>query len=327
MRYGLLPNDSYASRLFSRSTEKHQWTKANVTVSQLLVASRVADQKKANHQSRSASYNEAKSSRKRKRDVCFSDEPDPTAPVSTVEKRPKVSRECPAVNHSSVYTRQQLKYLDSDDEEVTFLPSNHPTTSQDCVEKKPILKKPVKPRVKDSFSIIERKLVFIRDFHSRFSHEWTHHIDEVERNLCLWRTEDQCWLHESPPQPSRSRGRSRGTINSHFGWKDTLNAYHSINVNYGIVALMANNRLTQKQQDGFIYHSWHLSHLCGNWTCCNWKHFTVEPGSANISRNACLLSDGRRTRKSNGRCKHEPQCMREKKIKNLATSPTPQAGT
>ncbi len=184
----------------------------------------------------------------------------------------------------------------------------------------PDIKAPKPKAPKETMSIIARKEFLIRT-----------PTKLIERSMRLYVAKmyvlfgnsslANCWLHPNPPKPSRLNGQSPSAIKCHFSWKDNNNVYHSIAVNYGIVALIVKARLTSAQKMGFMYNSWHLSHLCGNWTCCNWKHFTIEPGSTNISRNPCLLSDGLRKRKSDGICKHLPQCMREKKIKDLMSPP------
>lgn len=130
--------------------------------------------------------------------------------------------------------------------------------------------------------------------------------------LGVHREEDKCWLHPSPPPP-KSNGRARGVISRGFFWADDTGR-HCIQVNFGVVALIINHYLTDEQMEGYITKGWHLSHLCGNWTCCNWKHFTVEAGSINIRRNVCFrLPRG---------CHHSPKCMKDKKRRLLPVAPT-----
>ena len=103
---------------------------------------------------------------------------------------------------------------------------------------------------------------------------------------------------------SCKNGDPVGSIKYKFIWDDT-SGKHKLCVNFGIVALLIKHHLTKEQMDGYVNHSWHLSHLCGNWTCCNWRHLTVESGSINISRNQCFP---RATH-----CPHDPPCMRDRK--------------
>ena len=88
--------------------------------------------------------------------------------------------------------------------------------------------------------------------------------------------------------------------------------------------------MTEGQRLGYINEAWHLSHLCGNWTCCNWKHFTVEPGVVNVGRNSCFMYAGG--------CNHEPRCMkhlkrlllhvaRKEEVHSLAEEPSEVLGT
>ena len=123
------------------------------------------------------------------------------------------------------------------------------------------------------------------------------------------RGQDDCWLHPTPPL-ARGDGRASGTIPCKFVWTDTTGR-HCLRVNVGIVALIVERRITQKQIDGYVNESWHLSHLCGNWTCCNWRHMTVERGQTNISRNKCFPNAGP--------CSHDPACMKDRKRRFLVT--------
>lgn len=56
------------------------------------------------------------------------------------------------------------------------------------------------------------------------------------------------------------------------------------------------------QQYGWAYRGWDLSHLCGNWTCCNWRHVVLEPHVINMDRNKCFFN-------MNVQCRHIPACM------------------
>ncbi|MCJ1255816.1 hypothetical protein MMC24_003634 [Lignoscripta atroalba] len=132
-------------------------------------------------------------------------------------------------------------------------------------------------------------------------------VSEVHAALDPFRSEDECWLHPLPPPP-RSNGRAYGTIRRKIQWTDYIGP-HFVDVNYGIVALIVDSTLTDAQKEGYIKEAWHLSHLCGNWTCCNWRHFTVEPGAVNISRNTCFMY-------SKG-CNHDPKCLKHLKQRLL----------
>ncbi|KAL8794728.1 MAG: hypothetical protein Q9195_002682 [Heterodermia aff. obscurata] len=114
-----------------------------------------------------------------------------------------------------------------------------------------------------------------------------------------------CMLHPYPP-PLRPDGGMVGKIHYRYWWKDDI-GLHEVHVNYGVVALLVNSRLTNRQKEGWIEEAWHLSHLCGNWICCNWRHHTIEDGPTNVSRNGCFGSAKE--------CVHRPPCMKEKKQK------------
>ena len=123
-------------------------------------------------------------------------------------------------------------------------------------------------------------------------------------------SEDNCWLHPSPPQACKN-GRPPGKIQCQFAWVDS-SGKHSLNVNVGIVALAIECQLTEEQMEGYVNEAWHLSHLCGNWTCCNWWHMTVESGRINNSRNQCFPDPTQ--------CSHDPPCMKDRKRRLLVTS-------
>ena len=174
--------------------------------------------------------------------------------------------------------------------------------------------KPLKRRArKETMSVIDRKKFLISTPTKAMVDSMERYVSEIVKIIPLrhFLYPFNCWLHPLPPQPSRPTSQEPGAIRCHLGWKDSDNVYHAIGVNYGIVALLVKGRMTAKQKAGFVHNSWHLSHLCGNRTCCNWSHFTVEPGPVNISRNSCLLSDDHRS------CTHYPRCMRDKKLKGL----------
>lgn len=136
-------------------------------------------------------------------------------------------------------------------------------------------------------------------------------IDWVRKTNWLldpFREDDDCWLHPSPPPALLSVSgifRPVGKLQKHFTWKDK-DGKHSLVLNYGIVVKLVNYQMTKQQQDGFINKQWHLSHLCGNWTCLNPAHTTVEPGHVNISRNNCFSH--------RSGCLHTPKCLKDKKV-------------
>lgn len=133
-------------------------------------------------------------------------------------------------------------------------------------------------------------------------------ITKTHNLLDPFREDDDCWFHPSPPPARLTKSgilQPCGKLQKRFTWQDHRGK-HSIVLNYGIVSKIINFKLTKQQKDGFINKQWHLSHLCGNWTCLNPTHTTVEPGKTNISRNNCFSH--------RSGCLHEPKCLKEKKV-------------
>jgi len=159
---------------------------------------------------------------------------------------------------------------------------------------------------RNTLSVADRKRFFIETPTYTLKCKLEKWMLSVYAELKVSRTSEECWLHPCPPPPKRGK-RANGTITRRFSWRDGKS--HNLNVNFGIVALMLQGYLTKDQKEGFITKGWHMSHLCGNWTCCNWRHHTVENGITNIKRNACF-------RHSRG-CDHQPPCMKHLKRGDL----------
>ncbi|KAB8298823.1 hypothetical protein EYC80_000990 [Monilinia laxa] len=141
-------------------------------------------------------------------------------------------------------------------------------------------------------------------------------LESTNRLFDPFREDNECWFHPAPPPPRMSSIgtlRPYGNIKKSFYWQDR-NGRHSIALNFGIVSKILFHAMSKLQRDGFINKKWHLSHLCGNWTCLNPSHTTVEPGNVNISRNNCFSH--------RGGCLHDPNCMKEKKV-NLGANGIP----
>ncbi|TGO41708.1 hypothetical protein BHYA_0017g00170 [Botrytis hyacinthi] len=141
-------------------------------------------------------------------------------------------------------------------------------------------------------------------------------LESTNRLLDPFREDGECWFHPAPPPPRITpigTWRACGNIQKAFSWQDH-NGKHSLVLNFGIASKILFHAMTKRQKDGFINKKWHLSHLCGNWTCLNPNHTTVEPGNVNISRNSCFSH--------RGGCSHEPKCMKEKKA-NLSAKGIP----
>jgi len=171
---------------------------------------------------------------------------------------------------------------------------------------------PVSQVINDELSVKERKRFFIYTPTDAIKEAMRTHVSNVHQLFPPYRGIGDCMLHPNP-RGLLKNGKYNQTIVCNYQWKDA-SGIHTIGVNFGIVALIVNHHLTSAQKEGFIQDAWHLSHLCGNWICCNWRHHTVEPGPVNIGRNACF--------NSSDPCKHDPRCMKDKKVAlNLPTSP------
>ena len=171
--------------------------------------------------------------------------------------------------------------------------------SDSCLSKKGSRKTP-----RNVMSIKDRKRFFIHTPTPSMITAMRRDVSLTYALLDGFREPEDCWLHPYPPPPKHN-GRARGTITFKYHWRDALGA-HSLAVNLGIVVLLVESSLTEAQKEGYVNDKWHLSHLCGNWTCCNWRHLTVEAGSINISRNACFML-------SETCLNHTPLCMKSRK--------------
>lgn len=159
----------------------------------------------------------------------------------------------------------------------------------------------------DSMTVEERKHFFIHTPTEGMKAATKKYLSDIYQLLDMSGSNDDCRLHPTPPQLN---GKPVRAISFGFNWSDD-HGCHRLTVDWGVVALVVRQQLTDDQMDGFINKSWHLSHLCGNWTCCNWRHFTVESGPINCSRNGCFNSPVK--------CTHNPPCMEEKKRQLLVT--------
>lgn len=177
---------------------------------------------------------------------------------------------------------------------------------------------PVSQVINDELSVKERKRFFIYTPTDAMKEAMRMHVSNVHQLFPPYRGIGDCMLHPNPGGLLKN-GKYNQTIVCNYQWKDG-SEIHTVGINFGIVTLIINHHLTSAQKEGIIHDAWHLSHLCGNWVCCNWRHHTVEPGPVNISRNPCF--------NSSAPCKHDPRCMKDKKVAlNLPTSPaTPSSG-
>ena len=158
-----------------------------------------------------------------------------------------------------------------------------------------------------SMTIVERKRFFLYTPTEDIQAASKKSFSNVYQVLDMSGSNEECRLHPTPPYSNRKPAQ---TIFFTFDWKAEYRS-HQLYVEWGIIALLVREELTAAQMDGFVNKSWRLSHLCGNWTCCNWRHFTVESGHDIQSRNACF--------KSPEECTHNAPCLKEKKRQLLVT--------
>ena len=159
----------------------------------------------------------------------------------------------------------------------------------------------------ETLSLAERKEVLIWNPTGVMKTRMQLHVDLINKLFDPKLPKCDCWLHPWPPEVKML---PTGTIQVRFNWKDGKGT-HSLDVNYGVITLILEGKITKEQKDGFIYESWQLSHVCGNWICCNPQHFTIEPKPINLDRNRCFSSEED--------CMHFPQCKRTKKRAMLMT--------
>lgn len=214
---------------------------------------------------------------------------------------------------------QLQKYQTDIETPFATISSSYPETwLQDL---KNIPKTDVSPSKKlpDAFSCIDRKRIIVFNRPETVTTAMQTWYTTTLSLFDPFRSIEDCWFHPSPPLPkktSESRSsnsqqtsspqtRSKTTISKKFHWTDSCGR-HSVHLNFGIVSKLLTRTMSNQQKDGFITKGWHLSHLCGNWTCLNPKHATVEPGYVNLARNNCFSH--------RSGCTHIPPCMKEKKV-------------
>ena len=157
--------------------------------------------------------------------------------------------------------------------------------------------------ITDPLSIEGRKTVFLQSSTTDKTLKKTldRIVNDMERKLDPDRTDDDCHFDPLPPKEDGGSGAHQRAIRLKIN-----GTFKNINVHYGIIAIIVHGSLTDSEKDGWIYSAWHLSHLCGNWTCCNSHHHVVESGPTNINRNWCF--------NSSAPCYHHPPCMKDKKV-------------
>jgi len=157
-------------------------------------------------------------------------------------------------------------------------------------------------------SCVERKRLVLLTRPSKLMIAIQAWVTDTLDKLDPFRDDDTCWFHPDAQPTTKAKSgsvRPRGKIEKRFTWKDTR-GQHYVTLNFGLAAKIVDRKLSKEQKDGWVRRGWHLSHLCGNWTCVNPRHATVEPGAVNLARNNCFSH--------RSGCGHEPPCMKEKKV-------------
>ncbi|KAH7126968.1 hypothetical protein B0J11DRAFT_579388 [Dendryphion nanum] len=119
--------------------------------------------------------------------------------------------------------------------------------------------------------------------------------------MCEDRAASECWLYKGPRIT-----RGKRVVNFHVGFKHQGKS-EKLTIPIALIGRLWEGLMSNDEKEGVIEHSWHASHLCGNWTCLNPQHIIAEPGSINLSRNPCFAD-------RDGRCLHSPQCLKHLKV-------------
>ncbi|KAK8205195.1 hypothetical protein IWZ01DRAFT_89150 [Phyllosticta capitalensis] len=116
---------------------------------------------------------------------------------------------------------------------------------------------------------------------------------------------DQCWLH---PRPDK-KGRVIISVNFQDWESFSTRASQSVSFEFGMALKLLNGTMSHEEQEGWVRESWHLSHLCGNASCCNHEHHVVEPGTVNFSRKNCHNRRDNIAGAAYRSCSHSPPCF------------------
>jgi hypothetical protein len=146
-----------------------------------------------------------------------------------------------------------------------------------------------------------RKRLFFKDYHLKRA-RLEKSLEKYYSSIQSERSPDRCWLYTGdklPKPPAQSLHMS--TTIRHNGRLERLS------LNILVIKMLLEGRLSQEHIDGLVEHSWHASHLCGNWTCLNIEHIVVEPGSINNNRNTCF-------KVAQPCSNHIPKCLKHLKL-------------
>jgi hypothetical protein len=129
-------------------------------------------------------------------------------------------------------------------------------------------------------------------------------VSFLKRKIAKWlqdnpqtKGEDECWLYTGPI----TKGQRTLSVPFYFSEEQYPGTKYNLSVNVAFVAMLVYGYMTEDFKKGIIEHSWHASHMCGNWTCTNPRHIIAEPGSINSTRNPCFHG-------TKPVCPHIPAC-------------------
>jgi hypothetical protein len=129
-------------------------------------------------------------------------------------------------------------------------------------------------------------------------------IPFLRRKIAKWlqdnpqtKGKDECWLYIGPI----TKGKRTLSVHFYFSEEQYPGIKYSLSVNVAFVSMLVDGYMTEDFKKGIIEHSWHASHMCGNWTCTNPRHIIAEPGSINSTRNPCFHG-------TKHICPHIPAC-------------------
>lgn len=115
--------------------------------------------------------------------------------------------------------------------------------------------------------------------------------------------DDRCWIYRGPE--ARAKGEK---VVKYFSFKDQKcsgsKKIRSLGGQVGTLWMVVKSSMTEEQKYGWIYESWHLSHLCGNWRCIRPSHHTMEPGRISWDRKQCHSR-----KRPYHACTHAPRCL------------------
>ena len=161
------------------------------------------------------------------------------------------------------------------------------------------------PKDEELASVQERKRSLLNDPTENLVSKMEQFAEDEMNKLDEQRLLDECWLHPKPALLTQIIAKT-------LKWRSRDGRIYMLSIHLGLIVLLLANLsdpetfpISKEQKEGFIQDAWNLSHLCGNWTCLNPHHFTLEPGPINVSRNRCF-------KHSNG-CEHSPQCLKSLK--------------